>query len=211
MSADPPLFRDSYSSLTGHPAPMAWQQRLYDLFVKGEIPLALNLPTGLGKTSVMAIWLIALAEQAAAGAVRLPRRLVYVVDRRTVVDQATDEALKLRNTLKALDANGANGWIRGALDKLCVDHNDDASPLAISTLRGELADNREWQADPEGLHENGQCCFHCLTALRQSIKEARAIEIAEGRTGFVVHLTGKHVYALFFIGQEFVPPDCARR
>jgi CRISPR-associated endonuclease/helicase Cas3 len=140
-------FDDSFSLLTGY-SPMRWQNRLFDLFVRDAIPAALDLPTGLGKTSVLAIWLIALAEQAAASAVRLPRRLVYVVDRRTVVDQATDEALKLRNTLKARDANGAAGWIRGALDKLCVDHNDDASPLAISTLRGELADNREWQADP---------------------------------------------------------------
>ena len=79
---------------------------------------------------------------------RLPRRLVYVVDRRTVVDQATDEALKLRNTLKALDATSATGWIREAMDKLCLDHDDDASPLAVSALRGELADNCEWQADP---------------------------------------------------------------
>ncbi|HEY3911695.1 MAG TPA: DEAD/DEAH box helicase family protein [Stellaceae bacterium] len=62
----------------------------------GKIPAALDLPTGLGKTSVMAIWLIALAEQAAAGAVRLPWRLVYVVDRRTVVDQATEETHTIR-------------------------------------------------------------------------------------------------------------------
>ncbi|HLH12106.1 MAG TPA: type I-U CRISPR-associated helicase/endonuclease Cas3 [Methylovirgula sp.] len=147
MSAATPSFQDSFYSLTGY-SPMRWQSRLFDQLIKGNIPAALDLPTGLGKTSVMAIWLIALAEQTAAGAVGLPRRLVYVVDRRTVVDQATDEALKLRNTLKARDSNGAAGWIRGALDKLCVDHNDDASPLAISTLRGELADNREWQADP---------------------------------------------------------------
>ena len=147
MSADLGSFSDNFVRLTGH-SPMRWQERLFDLFVRDEIPAALDLPTGLGKTSVMAIWLIALAKQAVAGAVRLPRRLVYVVDRRTVVDQATNEALKLRNTLKALDANGATSRIRGALDKLCVDPGDDASPLAISTLRGELADNREWQADP---------------------------------------------------------------
>jgi CRISPR-associated endonuclease/helicase Cas3 len=147
MNADSQSVVENFLRLTGH-SPMLWQRRLFGRFMDGAIPSALDLPTGLGKTSVMAIWLIALAEQAAADAVRLPRRLVYVVDRRTVVDQATDEALKLRNTLKAFDANGATDWIRGALDKLCVDHNDDTSPLAISTLRGELADNREWQADP---------------------------------------------------------------
>src|SRR5579883_1945533 len=147
MSGDRPPFPESFLLLTGHP-PMKWQHRLFNRFVEGDIPAALDLPTGLGKTSVIAIWLIALAEQAAAGAARLPRRLVYVVDRRTVVDQATDEALKLRTALKASNANGATGWIRAALDKLCIDHNDEAPPLAISTLRGEFADNREWQADP---------------------------------------------------------------
>lgn len=147
MSTATQSFPDSFYSLTGY-SPMRWQNRLFGQLINGELPFALDLPTGLGKTSMMAIWLIALAEQAAAGAVRLPRRLVYVVDRRTVVDQATDEAFKLRKKLKALDANGATGRIREALDRLCVDHSDDASPLAIGALRGELADNREWQADP---------------------------------------------------------------
>ena len=42
------------------------------------------MPTGTGKTSIIPVWLIALAQNPA-----LPRRLVYVVDRRSVVDQAT--------------------------------------------------------------------------------------------------------------------------
>ena len=57
------------------------------MFRDGKLPPAVDIPTGLGKTAVMAIWLLARA----AGA-RLPRRLVYVVDRRAVVDQATDFA-----------------------------------------------------------------------------------------------------------------------
>ena len=47
----------------------------------------------------MAIWLIARAHGA-----DLPRRLVYVVDRRAVVNQATEEAEKLRNALEGGDA-----------------------------------------------------------------------------------------------------------
>ena len=31
-----------------------------DYFAKGQIPSALDIPTGLGKTSVMAIWYLAL-------------------------------------------------------------------------------------------------------------------------------------------------------
>ena len=42
----------------------------------------------------MALWLIALGEGA-----RLPRRLVYVVDRRAVVDQATRFAERLRSNV----------------------------------------------------------------------------------------------------------------
>jgi CRISPR-associated endonuclease/helicase Cas3 len=72
---------------------------------------------------VMAIWLIARAMNTL-----MPQRLIYVVDRRTVVDQATDLAVLLR-------ANAA-----GLFPTL--------GGLSISTLRGQLADNREWSRDP---------------------------------------------------------------
>src|SRR5271155_4905153 len=101
---------------------MEWQRRLYGQLIEDQNPSALDLPTGLGKTSVMAIWLIAWVQGA-----RLPRRLVYVVDRRAVVDQATAEAEKLRCNAKA--ALGVE-------------------KLPISTLRGQFVDNREWLADP---------------------------------------------------------------
>jgi CRISPR-associated endonuclease/helicase Cas3 len=81
----------------------------------------------LGKTSVIAIWLIALMKKPE----KIPRRLVYVVNRRTVVDQTTDEVEKLR----------ANLWKLKSLP-------DHARQLAISTLRGQFADNHEWSADP---------------------------------------------------------------
>lgn len=52
--------------------------------LQGDLPQTVDIPTELGKTAVMALWLVALAEGA-----NLPRRLVYVVDRRAVVDQAS--------------------------------------------------------------------------------------------------------------------------
>ncbi len=111
-------FQSRFGKLMGFP-PFEWQEGLYrDFFAKGQIPSALDIPTGLGKTSVMAIWYLALKAGAA-----LPRRLVYVVDRRAVVDQATTEAEKIR------------------------EKSDDAA-LRVSTLRGQHIDNREWLADP---------------------------------------------------------------
>lgn len=108
-----------------------WQRRLLDKMLAGELPSALDIPTGLGKTSVMAIWLVARA----AGA-PVPRRLIYVVDRRVVVDQATTVAEGLREFVSR------DPELRGALGL------GEGEPLPISTLRGQHIDNRAWLADP---------------------------------------------------------------
>ena len=111
-----------------HP-PFRWQTRLLRRLLDAELPRIVDIPTGLGKTSVMALWLIALGEGAP-----LPRRLVYVVDRRAVVDQATRFAQRLRENMpRELEA------------KLGLDAH---AGLPISTLRGGFADNRDWLEDP---------------------------------------------------------------
>jgi len=128
-------FTAAFQAITGN-APFPWQEALFARLTAGDPPPACNLPTGLGKTSVIPIWLIALATNPD----NVPRRLVYVVNRRTVVDQATDEAEKVRKRLP--DEPG----LRDRLRALCA--SPDGVPLAISTLRGQFADNREWSADP---------------------------------------------------------------
>jgi CRISPR-associated endonuclease/helicase Cas3 len=131
-------FEDDFEALTGN-KPFPWMQTLYhEWMAKGEFPSSCNIPTGLGKTSVIAVWLVALANHHD----KLPRRLVYVVNRRTVVDQTTTEAEKLRAKLRA-------AGLFDSLKLLCaMPLREDESPLAISTLRGQFADNREWSADP---------------------------------------------------------------
>ena len=107
--------------------PFRWQMRLLRRLLHADLPQVVDVPTGLGKTAVMALWLIALAEGA-----NLPRRLVYVVDRRAVVDQATRFAERLRRNMP-----------RGLAVRLRLD-----AGLPISTLRGGFADNRDWLEDP---------------------------------------------------------------
>lgn len=132
-------FATAFCKLAVNP-PFPWQEALYERFMENRednIPASCNLPTGLGKTSVIAVWLIALANGA-----KVPRRLVYVVNRRTVVDQTTDEVKKYRDNLRSA---GLFDVLRG----MCAAPlRDDDSPLALSTLRGQLADNRAWSADP---------------------------------------------------------------
>lgn len=111
--------------------PFPWQQQFFARLSQGQIERCLDIPTGLGKTAVMPMWLVARA----CGAT-LPRRLVYVVDRRAVVDQATDVARRLR-TLVDDDPS-----LKSALG---IKKNRS---LPISTLRGQFVDNCEWLEDP---------------------------------------------------------------
>lgn len=121
--------RTRLAGALGVAAPFPWQLALLDRMLAGTLPEAIDVPTGLGKTAVMAVWLVARA----AGA-PVPRRLVYVVDRRAVVDQATDVATKLREFVSAdVSLQASLGLSR---------------PLPISTLRGQFADNKEWLTDP---------------------------------------------------------------
>lgn len=122
-------FNSAFQTLTGH-LPFPWQERLYrDYFSQGNIPSACCLPTGLGKTSVIAVWLIAMANGSG-----LPRRLIYVVNRRTVVDQTTDEVVRYQLAIRDNPVLSA--------------FRDRFEELRISTLRGQFADNGDWCEDP---------------------------------------------------------------
>lgn len=122
-------FTRAFHALTGHP-PFPWQERLYrEYFAKGNVPSACCLPTGLGKTSAIAVWLIALANGK-----NVPRRLIYVVNRRTVVDQTTDEVVRYQQAIED--------------DPELSAFNDRFEQLRISTLRGQFADNGDWCEDP---------------------------------------------------------------
>jgi CRISPR-associated endonuclease/helicase Cas3 len=140
LQNDITAFRRAFGALQGGNEPFPWQERLFREFVAGQMPSRLDLPTGLGKTSVMAIWLIARALADETARSRLPRRLVYVVDRRAVVDQATAEADEFRS---ALDKPGSEYAI-----ELKARLGLGLKSLPISTLRGQHADNRDWLADP---------------------------------------------------------------
>ena len=137
-------FSSTFKALMDY-GPLRWQTRLYNRLRTGDTPSACNLPTGLGKTSVIPIWLIALASQViASNSPNLPRRLIYIVNRRTVVDQATVIANRLRNRILEHEVvppsfTGALNQLRTALQQVTALSTDQ--PIAISTLRGELADN----------------------------------------------------------------------
>ena len=74
MPKDTGFFEDAFTAITGHDGHFPWQEELFGLLIRDQIPPLVSLPTGTGKTSVIPIWLIALAWQA----MNLPIRIFPV-------------------------------------------------------------------------------------------------------------------------------------
>lgn len=93
-----PHFEDWFAKLTGHKSPWAWQQEL-----AGAVNCRdrlIRIPTGLGKTEgILAVWLF---HQLQSSAARWPRRLVWCLPMRVLVDQTAEVARRLRDSLPEL-------------------------------------------------------------------------------------------------------------
>jgi CRISPR-associated endonuclease/helicase Cas3 len=106
-----PPFDAVFGAAHGH-APYAWQRRAArELADTGWWP-GLRAPTGAGKTSLIDCWLYAVA---AAGPDRVGRRLVWIVDRRAVVDQVVDVAARVVDALRAATEDSPLGAVRSRL------------------------------------------------------------------------------------------------
>jgi hypothetical protein len=86
-----------YRALREPYTPMAWMRRLFLRLVAGEPPRLVDLPTGTGKTDLIVVWLIALAWFAnhRDSTPAIPRRLVWVVNRRVLVQQVYELSERL--------------------------------------------------------------------------------------------------------------------
>jgi len=130
--------------------PYAWQERAArELSAEGWWP-ALRAPTGAGKTTLIDCWLYAVAR---AGPDQLGRRLVWVVDRRAVVDQvfayaeqvlarmmAPAAAAPAREVAAALAQLGQGRppravlWRGGLDDEAAIALREPLDPAAVAVL-----------------------------------------------------------------------------
>jgi CRISPR-associated endonuclease/helicase Cas3 len=141
------LFEQRFRALTGN-RPFRWQWRLFEHFTRGEWPYQIDLPTGLGKTSIIALWLLAVgrALEEEGKPLRHPRRLAYIVDRRVVVDQASEEAEAIVRRLDRA-VNDEHDELRSIALRL-RDAGCDEGVVALSALRGQRTLDTSWRTDP---------------------------------------------------------------
>jgi len=137
------MFDDFYREVTGH-KPYGWQSRLAEKVVKeGRWPDVIDIPTGCGKTSCIEIAVYALA----CNPEKNPRRIVYVVNRRIVVDDTSNRAEKLCKLLKNASKNDECPVLLKVKNKLC-EIAGGTTPLKHFTFRGGIQINEDWKANP---------------------------------------------------------------
>lgn len=135
-------FSSAFRALHGHDVdPFPWQEEAFRRLTAGEPLGPVDVPTGLGKTAIITVWLLALAWHRLEGGAAVPVRLIYVVNRRAIVDQSSDEAERLRKKLN----DTTDTVIRDLRAALGL---GDGEELLVSTLRGQRAENRDWMTDP---------------------------------------------------------------
>lgn len=128
--------------------PYPWQTRLAgQVLASGEFPSVIDLPTGSGKTAVVDVALFVLAARPDV----FPRRVVFVVDRRIIVDSALTRAELIRDRLaKSTSSDGVPYEVRCRLLALWGEPPDSVKPpLEVAALRGGIPRTKEWADWPD--------------------------------------------------------------
>jgi CRISPR-associated endonuclease/helicase Cas3 len=140
------FFSQNYKVLRPPHTPMKWMGRMFFRLIDGSPPSLVDLPTGAGKTDLIVIWLIALAwyAQNRGSARPVPRRLVWVVNRRVLVQQVDIMAKELTEVLGR--NAGPIAPLVSSLRSLCRQTTEKV--FNVVQLRGQRLDDREWSLDP---------------------------------------------------------------
>jgi CRISPR-associated endonuclease/helicase Cas3 len=141
------FFESNYPLLRDQP-PMKWMGRLFLQLTDGRCPRLVDLPTGAGKTDIVVIWVLALAWYGLGTGTRMPvpRRLVWIVNRRVLVQQVFRLAEELEKKLSPDGATPSSlAHVREGLARLSGDTTDS---FRLVQLRGQLIDDREWSLAP---------------------------------------------------------------
>lgn len=122
-------FEDLFEKIHGYP-PFPWQCEAARRLSAGEPLSAVSVPTASGKTAMIDAAVHAAAHGGA-------RRIVFIIDRRVVVDEAYDRALKIQDALVS--------------DNSLSDFARRLGPMQVVRLRGGVHGDDDWVLYPEHL------------------------------------------------------------
>ena len=135
---------DAYFRAVHQHDPYPWQSRLTQQVLGGEgWPDVIDLPTGVGKTAVLDTAVFALALRPDIS----PRRIVFVIDRRIVVDQVYERARVIRDSISMATEN-----VLAEVNSRLKELTDDEELLGVAALRGGRGGiplDAEWARRPE--------------------------------------------------------------
>ena len=142
-------FAKFFAAIHGDP-PFPWQQRLVEqLACEHRWPDVLDLPTGVGKTAALDVAVFHLAMQQAVTPRRAALRIVLVVDRRLVVDDAYGRARKIACALRHPSrVKTGRVVVREVARRLQRLAGDGAPPLVAERLRGGAPLEDDWARTP---------------------------------------------------------------
>ena len=132
-------FKAFFREVHGH-EPFPWQIRLTEqVLSRCEWPNVIDLPTGVGKTAVLDTAIFSLAARPDTS----PRRVVFVIDRRIVVDQVYERAQLIRDRIES----GGTDILQRVRDRLHA--LSDGESLGVAMLRGGVPLENEWTHRPD--------------------------------------------------------------
>ncbi len=125
---------------------MRWMVRFFEEVIAGKPRRLVDLETGAGKTELVVIWLLALAWSGTQGrsGSAVPRRLVWVVNRRVLVQQVFGLAGELRRKL----TNTGLSELDDVRTGLRVLEGADGHLFQLVELRGQIVADRDWAIRP---------------------------------------------------------------
>lgn len=134
-----PDFSDFYFAVHGF-KPYAWQNQLADFALDhGVLPDRVEVPTGMGKTSIIDVAVWTLGYQLHHGGPRtMGQRIVHMVERQIVVDGAYSHVLKLAAELDN-PSSDATETVAAALMTLGAE-----TPLHVTSFHGSRRDAKTW-------------------------------------------------------------------
>lgn len=154
-------FASFFQAINGF-APFQWQVRLAADVCEGNWPDYIKLPTSSGKTAVIEMAVFALAFRALAhhqnnNAAQAPRRIFFVVDRRIVVSEAHQKAVRIAEILADAasdqfqerhtdEQQNVLRCVAQTLKSLSGDEN--GPPLDCFELRGGIYRDDAWVRSP---------------------------------------------------------------